>query len=237
MGRSKPVDLATRSFDKQGNATEFFKAMLNRYRPGERVNDEHGLDVAALLERHTEYTAKVGCGVSHFQVMMTEHGTQCFRIIRTDGSGTDFSYPHCIAQRAPSRKQEVSQAFPRVVRFDLYRARDTFFAAHFGTDGHVSCAVTGERVACDAGHTDHRPPMTFEVIVTTFLAGRGMALAEVPLTVGQDDQVSPEVTNEARSLGTISGAPRWRASRLRASWRRVSPLPANRNAEAGELGR
>jgi hypothetical protein len=38
----------------------FFKAMLNRYRLGERVIDENGLDVAALLERHTEYIAKVG---------------------------------------------------------------------------------------------------------------------------------------------------------------------------------
>ncbi len=128
---------------------------------------------------------------------MTEHGTQCFRVIRAEGSGTDFSYLHCIAQRAPSRKQEVSQAFRRVARFDLYRARDTFFAAQVGTDGRVSCAVTGEWVACDSGHMDHRQPMTFEVIVTTFLAGRGIALADVPLTVGQDDQVSPEVTDEA----------------------------------------
>lgn len=199
MGRSKPVELATRSFEKQGDATSFFKTMLNRYRPSQRVNDEDSLDLAALLEQHTEYLAKVGCGVSHFEVMLTEHGTQCFRIIRTDGSGTDFSYPHCIAQRPPTRKQEVSQAFRRVVRFDLYRARDAFFAAHVGGDGCVPCAVTGDRVARDAGHMDHRPPMTFEVIVTTFLAGRGMSLADVPLTSGQDNQVSPEVTRKALS--------------------------------------
>lgn len=127
-GRSKPEELATRSFEKQGDATAFFKAMLNRYRPGERVRDEDGLDVAALLERHTEYVAKVGYGVSHFQLMMTEHGTQCFRIIRKDGRGKDFSYPHCISQRPPSRKQEVAQAFRRTVRFDLYKARDSLFA-------------------------------------------------------------------------------------------------------------
>lgn len=48
-GRSKPVELATRSFEKQGDATAFFKAMLNRYRPGERVSDEDGLDVGAFL--------------------------------------------------------------------------------------------------------------------------------------------------------------------------------------------
>ena len=195
-GRSKPVELATRSFDKQGDATLFFKTMLNRYRPGERVSDDDGLDVVALLERHTEYVMKVGCGVDHFEVVMTEHGTQCFRIVRVDGSGTDFSYPHCISQRVPSGKQEVSQAFRRAVRFDLYRARDIFFAAHSNEDGLVACAVTGERIGREEAHMDHRPPMTFEVIVTTFLCGRGLSLDGVPLTTGKDDQVSPEVTDE-----------------------------------------
>ena len=41
--------------------------------------------------------------------------------------------------------------------------------------------------------------MTFEVIVTTFLAGRALSLDDVPLTTGRDDQVSPEVTDEALS--------------------------------------
>ncbi len=42
---------------------------------------------------------------------------------------------------------------------------------------------------------DHRPPMTFEVIVTTFLGSRGLSLGDVPLTTGQDNQVSPKVTD------------------------------------------
>ncbi|MBL3611130.1 DCL family protein [Rhodovulum sulfidophilum] len=195
-GRSKPVDLATRSFATQGEATAFFKAMLNRYRPGEQVNEEDALDIAALLERHTEYTAKVGKGVSHFEVMMTEHGTQCFRIVRTDGSGTDFSYRNCITQRPPSRKQEVSQAFRRAVRFDLYNARDAFFATYGDENGNATCAVTGEPITRENAHMDHRPPMTFEVIVTTFLCSRGLSLDSVPLTTGRDDQVSPEVADQ-----------------------------------------
>ena len=62
--------------------------------------------------------------------MITEHGTQCFRIICIGYSSTDFSYPHCIAQQPPSRKQEVSQAFRRAVRFVLYNARGAFFSTH-----------------------------------------------------------------------------------------------------------
>ena len=196
MGRGKPVDLATRSFDSQGAATTFFKEILNRYQPGTRVSDDDSLELAALLERHSEYVTKVGCGISHFEVMSTEHGTQCFRVVRTDGTGTDFSYPHCITGRAPSRKQEVCQAFRRVVRFDLYNARDKFFSENSDSNGRVTCAVTGDLITRDEGHMDHRPPMTFEVIVTTFLSARGISLANVPLTTGQDEQVAPEITDQ-----------------------------------------
>src|SRR5271155_1241951 len=98
MGQSKPVELATRSFDKQSDATAFFKAMLSRYLPGERVTEADSLDLVSLMERHPEWVAKVGRGVSHFEVMLTDQNTKCFRIVRTDGSGTDFSYRRCISQ-------------------------------------------------------------------------------------------------------------------------------------------
>ena len=193
----KPVTIATRAFDSQGDANAFFKEMLNRYEPGARVGEEDALDLAALLERHAEYHEKVGIGVDHFEVMMTEHGTQCFRVARPDGTGTDFSYPHCVRGRPPSRKNEVSQALRQAVRFDLYRARDAFFAAHRDADGLIPCAVTKQRIAPDQGHMDHRPPLTFEVIVTTFLEARGLSYDGVPITTGADDQVAPMVTDNA----------------------------------------
>ena len=197
MARGKPVEIATRSFDNQSRATEYFREMLSRYKAGDRVSDSDALDLSALLERHDEYLQKVGKGVDHFEVMATEHGTNCFRIARIDGTGTDFSYRHCITQRPPSKKQDVSAAFRRVVQIDLYSARDRFLSDHRGADGKVTCAVTGERIGRDEAHMDHRPPMTFEVIVTTFLEGRGLSVDMVPITSGQDEQVAPEVTNSA----------------------------------------
>jgi len=38
--------------------------------------------------------------------------------------------------------------------------------------------------------------MTFEVIVTTFLAGRGLSVDEIPITTTRDNQVKPEITDE-----------------------------------------
>jgi hypothetical protein len=192
---SKPVVIATREFGSQGEATGFFKEMLNRYQPGQRISDEDFFDLSALLERHPEYAAKVGSGVDHFEVIMTEHGTQCFRVVRNDGTGTDFSYLTCVRGRAPSRKAEVSSGFRQAVRVDLYRARDKFYADHKGDDGLILCAATQERIRPDEGHMDHRPPLTFEVIVTTFLASRGLNLDNVPISTGADDQVVTEITD------------------------------------------
>ncbi len=202
---SKPVSIATREFDSRGDATAFFKEMLNRYEPGERVGDEDFLDLSALLERHHEYGQKVGVGIDHFEVIMTEHGSQCFRVVRTDGTGTDFSYLTCVKGTPPSHKTEVSRGFRHAVRIDLFRARDKFFAEHKGDDGRVACAITKERITIDEGHMDHLPPMTFEVIVTTFLAGKGLGLDQVPISASADDQVftniaDPNLQDEFRSF-------------------------------------
>jgi hypothetical protein len=59
------------------------------------------------------------------------------------------------------------------------------------------CTETGERIGRNQAHMDHRAPLTFEVIVTTFLASQGIAFDQVPLTSGRDEQVSLEITDAA----------------------------------------
>jgi hypothetical protein len=99
MGIPKPIAIETRSFASHHDARSFFKALLNRYRPGDRVNEADALDLAALLKRHSEYPEKVGCGIDYFSVITANYNTQCFQIVRTDGSSIDFSYSYCIDQR------------------------------------------------------------------------------------------------------------------------------------------
>lgn len=99
MARGKPVVLDTIEFKNQGLALEFFKAMLNRYVPGERVTHDDALHLAGLFKRHHDYTSKVGTGIDHFGVMPGDYGSQCFCIIRTDGSKEDFSYIRCVNQK------------------------------------------------------------------------------------------------------------------------------------------
>jgi hypothetical protein len=71
--------------------------MLNRYSPGERVSNEDANDLASLLERHPEGVEKIGVGIDHFEVQEADYSTQCFRVVRTDGTWARFSYHTCIA--------------------------------------------------------------------------------------------------------------------------------------------
>ncbi len=97
MARGRPVILKTRSFQKKGDATKYFADMLNRYRPGELVSDEDANDLASLLERHPESVDKIGDGIHHFEVQAADYATQCFRVVRLDGTWEKFSYYTCIA--------------------------------------------------------------------------------------------------------------------------------------------
>ncbi len=194
---AKPITLDTRSFKTQGEAEKFFRGILRSYSPGDRISDVEARDLLALLDRHPEYPEKIGKGLSHFEVMMTEQGTPCFRIVRTDNTGTDFSFYAAIKGRPPTRKQEVLSALRRTIQSDIAEARSRLVGESGQIGGLISCAATGDHIPLSEAHVDHRPPKTFEFLVMSFLVARGLDFDRVPLTVGMDEQTAPDVTDAA----------------------------------------
>ena len=95
----KPFVTETRTFEKKGEARDFYKEILNRYSVGDVVNAADEADLRALLKHHTEYQVKVGVGIARIEVMANLHGTQSFKLVRIDGSQDDFSYIHCITPK------------------------------------------------------------------------------------------------------------------------------------------
>lgn len=96
MPRRHVIKLATRDFAAKKDAKAYFRAMLNRYKPGDRVNDDDGKDLASLLTRHPRAGEKIGPGIDHFEVMSADYNTQCFWAVRTDETMERFSYQTCI---------------------------------------------------------------------------------------------------------------------------------------------
>lgn len=104
MARARKISLTTRTFDKAGDATAFFKEMLNRYKIGEKVDQADAADLTALLALHDERDEKIGRGIEGFEVNTPPEDAppfskRCFWIIRTDGSREDFSYTHCLERK------------------------------------------------------------------------------------------------------------------------------------------
>jgi hypothetical protein len=107
MGKATPIEIDTRSFQPQGEATAFFSRILRQYKPGDRVREEHEPDLRALLKRHTEYREKLGPGIEYFFVQVPgdreykaklRDPGQCFWVSRLDGTEDDFSIRNCITQ-------------------------------------------------------------------------------------------------------------------------------------------
>jgi len=99
---AKKVSLSNgRNWSKQGDAMEHFKAMLARYKNGERVTDpqDHD-DLSALLIPYDGLLpagadTKIGEGISHFtrEVNIGDRWRSSgFHVHRIDGSSIDFSY-------------------------------------------------------------------------------------------------------------------------------------------------
>ncbi|MBS7778511.1 DCL family protein [Acidovorax sp. CCYZU-2555] len=95
MAKSVTLEKCERHWNTQSLARDHFVQMLHRYARGQTV--AHGSDhneLLALLEIYDTDRTKRGCGVASFFLDADrDHpgNTNCFYILRTDGSSEDFS--------------------------------------------------------------------------------------------------------------------------------------------------
>ncbi|MDQ3564214.1 MAG: DCL family protein [Pseudomonadota bacterium] len=191
------------TFKFKKGAKQFFREMLARYRNSQNINDEDAEHLHNLLERHPEAPEKIGCGVKRFFKAQTDKGTSCFWLEREDGSRTDFSYITCVDSKRKSLYQEFAEACREAVQEELQRAKKHHFEAHRDSEGKVACDVTGEKVASYESHLDHKKPMTFQVIVRTFVAGNQIDIKPEMLSIAGDAQcvttfVDKDIENKFR---------------------------------------
>jgi hypothetical protein len=165
------------------------RAMLGRYRNGDTINEQDFQFLLNLLQRHPEARDKIGCGVKRFfKARVISKGTDCFWLEREDGTSTDFSFKSCVAGKGKSLDQEFAEACREAVQPELDAAKKAHFQQHGNADGKVPCEVSGELVAIYESHLDHKKPMTFEVIVKTFIAANKLTITRGMLSIPTDAQ-------------------------------------------------
>ena len=181
MGKAKPVELPSRTFAKQGDATEFFKAMLNRYEDGQRINPEDSRLLFELIQRHPD--EKIGIGIDFFyRDRNPEQPTSCFHLKRINGEWTDFSYPRCISGIKPTAEQYYYRACRFAVSAYLTDRKNDLF-----NKGVVLCSSTGEKVSKELSEYRHTEP-PFKRLVDDFRRSRGIEVSSDLFTEDRDRQ-------------------------------------------------
>lgn len=175
-------------FASKDAAIKFFRAMLGKYRNGDTINPEDFALLRGLLERHPEAAQKIGGGVKRIFREKSGKGSDCFWIERQDGSITDFSYIDCVNAKGNSLYQEFAEACREAVQPALDEAKKRHFREFGDADGRVKCEITGKLVAHYESHLDHKQPMTFQVIVETFVAANKIEIRPEMLTAPADAQ-------------------------------------------------
>lgn len=96
MARAQPLQIGGVYFEKKGDAYEYLKSMLNKYKPEETVGEDDAAFLHQTLIRHPDANEKIGCGVESFFVRRADYNTICFWVRRKDGSEVRFSYKSCL---------------------------------------------------------------------------------------------------------------------------------------------
>lgn len=195
---AKPLKVGHKFFKTQKDAKLFFSQMLGKYRDEETVDDKDADLLCHLIERHPYAHHKIGCGIKRFYKAKSGKPTSCFWLERLNGTRTDFSLGKCITGRDLSLYQKFAEACREAVAEDLILAKRRFFEKNGDEDGRVKCELTGEKVAIHESHLDHKKPMTFQMIVSTFIEAKNIEISPDMLSTPCDGQFA--MTFEDKSI-------------------------------------
>lgn len=186
-----PFNIAGSQFRTKTAAKAFVAQLRDGYSDGVSISGPDASFLAELLTLHPEANDKIGCGVSHFTVATdTVFGrTRHFVVHRQDGSSTDFSFHACFDGWKDRR--DCLEALRRTVEPSVLRYRDRQFAS-----GPVTCPFLSCQLQPDTCHVDHVSPNTFLALVESWLATRGLDIADIQITPPQDNQLVATLTDE-----------------------------------------
>ena len=176
--KDRSIVIAGETFKSRTAAGDKARGILNKYPVGAALDATDKAFILGLLELHPSKEIKVGCGIASISIMNPQAFTncRCFKLTRSDGSWTDFSFRKCLEKISPARYAKAA------ARHEV-REQTEYFKAHAFTG---RCAITNEPITLSDAHVDHVPPATFDVLFADFLSSRRIRI-EAVATAGVGD--------------------------------------------------
>jgi hypothetical protein len=174
------IEIAGLKFTGKKSAYTHVRNIVLAHSPGDVLTGMEDRLFRAVVEMHPRAEEKIGIGIKRFIVDKALCDTLGVRFIRNDGSQDDLSIKKCFyGDDSPRRR--VMRVMRAAVACDVAKLKAEWLEkyGHGCQPGKMRCAISKKYIRIDKGHMDHIPPMTFEVIATTFMAHKGLTFQEI----------------------------------------------------------
>jgi hypothetical protein len=196
MTKRKAIIIAGEVFNLKKDLVSRVQAIIRSHKDHEMLGWFDLRFMTDLLKCHPQAKIKLGCGIDGMYVaenpIYPGKQSRGFRLIRTDGSETDFSYRECITPT--SYKRKVKAAFRVAIESQALQFKQEYFDST--PAGWATCPDTGEFLSFVNSHVDHVAPLTFEHLLNHFLERESLTLEQVRINdFGQDNCYQDTLTD------------------------------------------
>jgi len=182
------IEIGERKFKTKKFAIEFYRTILNKYDTGMSLDD---FDFSAVLDLFN-YNTSENNQIEEIEKLPEEQSdvlyidniivdlhpvykkTRCFYIISEEEKWL-FSYLLAINGNLSDEKK-FAIACRNAIKDTLHKFKEQLFE-----NKPVKCAVTKKTLEWENSHIDHKAPMTFSVIVKTFINSNAINIADIEL--------------------------------------------------------
>jgi hypothetical protein len=175
------ISIGDKSFDSKSKALAFYKDILNSYKVGEELREDDYKKIVDLV--YTGYDKdeikayEIDTGDYIKSVIVDYHpdfrSTKCFFLMGGIEAKQLFSYLLAI-----NGTLSDSQLFSRACRHLVSERLREFKKQQF-KNRPVRCALTNEIVEWEECQIDHKAPLTFSVIVKSFIVAHKIDISSI----------------------------------------------------------
>jgi Protein of unknown function (DUF3223) len=172
MTKRTAITIGAMTFASRAAAARFYRAILGRYSPGDRLDEADFLSVLSLCRLKWDRDSKADIEAIIVDHHPAHHQSRCFQI---QIGGELFFFSYLLSIHGGLSDQVMSS---RACRFAVAsRLRD--FKKEVFRNRPVRCAVTDEIIEWEDCQVDHKAPLTFSVIVKAFIVAHHVDLERV----------------------------------------------------------
>lgn len=200
-----PIKIGEKTYKFKKDALAHYKSILNSYKFGQSLNDEHYNDLIALLDydykienKEIEILEKLTEAIiqeneteedliiEDIRIAKVQYDTKCFELVYNDLSSQYISYIMIINRP----KYDLENLFNTACRNAIQNVMRVVKQRYFDNNsikGFVRCQETNELSKWEDLAIDHRQPNTFSIIVDRFKEVNKIDLNEIEYLVNDNN--------------------------------------------------